>query len=155
MADSGKVKILAKNRKARFQYSVEDTIECGIALKGTEVKSMREAKFSFTDAFAEIRDTSVILQNLHINLYKFGNINNHDPDRKRRLLLHKDQIKRLKRKVDEKGYTLVPLSFLLKNGLVKVELGVCKGKKMYDKREDIKTRDLQRETQREFKHNLR
>jgi SsrA-binding protein len=144
-------KNLASNRKAFFDYSVEEKLECGIELVGTEVKSLKDGKFSFADSYAKIENDQLWLEGLHITPYVFGNINNHDPDRLRRLLVHKKEIKRLRRKVMEKGLTLIPLAFYLLHGLVKLELGVCRGKKLYDKREVIKNRDLNREIQREFK----
>ena len=147
-------KLLADNRKARFNYLVLDSLECGIALQGTEVKSMRAGKFSFTDAYARIRNGQLWLAGFHITPYEFGNIFNHEPVRERRLLAHKDEIKRLQRKVDEKGLTLVPLKFYLKGGLVKLELGVCQGKKLHDKRQSIKERDDRRAADREFKQRL-
>ena len=147
-------KILADNRKARFNFMVLDSLECGIALQGTEVKSMRAGKFSFTDAYARIRNGELWLVGFHITPYEFGNIFNHEPVRERRLLAHKDEIKRLQRKVDEKGLTLVPLKFYLKGGIVKLELGVCQGKKLHDKRQSIKERDDKRAADREFKQRL-
>ena len=146
-------KIIAENRKARFNYTVEDSLECGIALLGTEVKSVKEGQISFADSFALIENGEVWLQNFHIAQYMFSSIFSHDPDRKKKLLLHKEQIKRLTRKVEEKGCTLIPLDFYLKNGIVKVNLGICKGKKLFDKRADIKDRDVKRELAREFKEN--
>jgi SsrA-binding protein len=145
------VKSIAQNRKARFNYEVEDSIECGIALEGTEVKSVRAGNISFPDAFAEIVGGEVWLRGLHIAEYVYSSIFNHDPDRPKKLLLHRDEIKRLTRKVDEKGYTLIPLDFYLKNGIVKVNLGICKGKKLFDKRSDIRDRDMKRDIQREFR----
>ena len=147
-------KIIAENRKARFNYTITETIECGIELQGTEVKSVKSGNISFPDSFALIENNEVFLQNLHISEYSFSSIFNHDPDRKKKLLLHKDEIKRLKRKVDEKGVTLVPLDFYLKRGLVKVTLGLCKGKKLFDKRADIKDRDVKRDMEREFRKKL-
>ncbi|MDR2898237.1 MAG: SsrA-binding protein SmpB [Spirochaetaceae bacterium] len=147
-------KLIAKNRKAHFNYSIEDTIECGIELKGTEVKSVKEGSLAFPDGFAEIIRDEVWVKNLHISEYVYSSIFNHDPDRPKKLLLHKEEIKRLKRKVEEKGFTLIPLDFYLKNGRVKVTLGVCKGKKMFDKRADIRDRDLNRDIQREFRKKL-
>lgn len=144
---SGK-KILAVNRKARYNYAVEDTLECGIELRGTEVKSMKERSFSFSDAYAKITDGELWLVGLHVTPYKFGNIYNHEPDRTRKLLVHRQEIKRLSRKVNERGLTLIPLSFYLSRGMVKLELGICKGKRMVDKREDIKRRDLKRDADR-------
>ncbi len=153
MAKEG-IKILADNRKARYNYLVLDSLECGIALQGTEVKSLRSGKFSFTDAYARIENNQLWLVGLHITPYEFGNIFNHVPDRKRRLLAHKDEINRLRRKVDEKGLTLVPLKFYLKGRLVKLEIGVCQGKKLHDKRQSIKERDDKRSMDREFKQRL-
>jgi SsrA-binding protein len=147
-------KIIAINRKARHDYAVDDRYECGIELFGTEVKSFRDGKISFPDAWAEVVQGEVWLRSLHVAENPFSSIFNHDPDRKKRLLLHKQEIKRLSRKVEEKGYTLIPLSFYFKKGRVKVELGVCKGKKLYDKRADIRDRDLKREVSREFRHGL-
>lgn len=152
MAESRK--IIAQNRKAHFNYTIEDKIECGIALEGTEVKSVRDGNVSFNDSFALIENGEVWVQNFHIAEYMFSSVFNHDPDRKKKLLLHKEEIKRLQRKVEEKGYTLIPLDFYLKNGLVKLTLGVCKGKKQFDKRADIKDRDEKREIAREFRSNL-
>ena len=146
------VKIIAQNRKARHDYSVDDRYECGIELLGTEVKSFREGKISFPDAWAEVVNGEVWLRSLQVAENPFSSVFNHDPDRKKRLLLHKDEIKRLARKTEDKGYTLIPLSFYFKKGKVKVELGLCKGKKVYDKRADIRERDLKREVSREFRH---
>ncbi len=155
MADNSKNlarKIIAQNRKARFNYTIEDTIECGVVLEGTEVKSVKAGTISFADSFAVIENGEVWVQNFHISEYSYSSVFNHNPDRKKKLLLHKDEIKRLQRKVDEKGYTLVPLEFYLKNGRVKLALGVCKGKKQFDKRADIRDRDINREIAREFKN---
>ena len=148
-------KIIAENRKARFDYFIEDTYECGIALEGTEVKSVKNGNISFPDAFAEINNGEVWVKNFHISEYSFSSIFNHDPDRPKKRLLHADEIKRITRRVEEKGCTLIPLDFYLKDGRVKVTLGVCKGKKQYDKRAAIKDRDVQRDIQREFAGKLR
>ena len=148
-------KIIAENRKARFDYFIEDTYECGIVLEGTEVKSVKNGNISFPDAFAEITNGEVWVKNFHISEYSFSSIFNHDPDRPKKLLLHAEEIKRIPRRVEEKGCTLIPLDFYLKNGRVKLTLGVCKGKKMYDKRASIKERDVQRDIQREFAGKLR
>lgn len=148
-------KIIAENRKARFNYFVEESYECGIVLEGTEVKSVKNGSVSFPDGFAEIKRNEIWVRNFHISEYSYSSIFNHDPDRPKKLLLHKEEIKRLTRKVEEKGYTLIPLDIYLKNGRVKLNLGVCKGKKLFDKRDTIKTRDLQRETQREIAKELR
>lgn len=147
-------KTIAVNRKARHDYTVDDRYECGIELLGTEVKSFRDGKISFPDAWAEVAQGEIWLRSLHVAENPFSSIFNHDPDRKKRLLLHKQEIKRLTRKVEEKGYTLIPLSFYFKKGRVKVELGLCKGKKVYDKRADIRDRDLKRDISREFRHGL-
>ena len=148
-------KIIAENRKARFDYFIEDTYECGIVLEGTEVKSVKNGNISFPDAFAEIINGEVWVKNFHISEYSFSSIFNHDPDRPKKLLLHAEEIKRLTRRVDEKGCTLIPLDFYLKDGRVKVTLGVCKGKKLFDKRAAIKDRDVKRDIQREFAGKLR
>lgn len=147
-------KVIAVNRKARHDYAVDDRYECGIELLGTEVKSFRDGKISFPDAWAEAVQGEIWLRSLHVAENPFSSIFNHDPDRKKRLLLHKQEIKRLSRKVEEKGYTLIPLSFYFKKGRVKVELGLCKGKKVYDKRADIRERDVKREISREFRQGL-
>jgi SsrA-binding protein len=147
-------KIIAVNRRARHDYAVDDRYECGIELQGTEVKSFRDGKISFPDAWGEVISGEVWLRSLHIAENPFSSIFNHDPDRKKRLLLHREEIKRITRKVDEKGYTLIPLSFYLKKGRVKVELGLCKGKKSYDKRADIRERDMKRDVAREFRQKL-
>lgn len=144
MSNDEKVKTLLVNKKARFNFFIEETIECGIELQGTEVKSLRENRFSFGDSYARIKDNQLWLIALHISPYTFGNLNNHDPDRDRKLLAHKEEIRKLRKKVEEKGFTLVPVRLYLKNGLIKVELGICRGKKLFDKRETIKQRDLER-----------
>lgn len=148
-------KYIAENRKARFNYSIEETYECGIELQGTEVKSVKNGSISFPDSFAEIINGEIFLKNFHISEYSFSSIFTHNPDRPKKLLLHKEEIKRLTRKVEEKGFTLIPLNFYLKNGKVKATLGVCKGKKAFDKRETIKNRDIDRDIQREFSNKLR
>jgi SsrA-binding protein len=148
-------KIIAENRKARFDYSIEETYECGIELQGTEVKSVKNGNISFPDSFAEIINGEVWLKNFHISEYAYSSIFNHNPDRPKKLLLHKEEIKKITRKVEEKGNTLIPINFYLKNGRVKLTLGVCKGKKMFDKRATIKNRDIERDIQREFSKNLR
>ncbi len=144
-------KIIAVNRKARHDYSVEESFECGIVLMGSEVKSIRAGKISFPDAWAEVLENEIWLRSFHISENPFSSVFNHDPDRKKKLLLHREEIKRIKRKVEERGFTLIPLSFYFKNGRVKVELGLCKGKKAFDKRSDIRDRDIQRDIEREFR----
>jgi SsrA-binding protein len=148
------VKVIAVNRKARHDYTIDDSYECGIELLGTEVKSFRDGKISFPDAWAEVARNEVWLHSLWISENPFSSIFNHDPDRKKKLLLHRDEIKRITRKTEEKGYTLIPLSFYFKKGRVKVELGLCKGKKQYDKRADIRERDIKRDVAREFRRGL-
>jgi len=148
-------KIIAENKKARFDYFIEDTYKCGIVLEGTEVKSVKNGNISFPDSFAEIINGEIWVKNFHISEYSYSSIFNHNPDRPKKLLLHKEEIKRLIRKVEEKGYTLIPINFYLINGRVKTTLGVCKGKKQYDKRATIKDRDVQRDIQREFSTKLR
>ena len=148
------VKTIAVNRKARFDYSIDETCECGIELLGTEVKSFRDGKISFPDAWAEVINREIWLRSLRIAENPFSSVFNHDPDRKKKLLLHRAEIKRIARKTEEKGYTLIPLAFYFKNGRVKVELGLCKGKKQYDKRADIRERDIKREVSREFRGKL-
>ncbi len=149
--NNASVKTIAQNRKARFNYSVDDSIECGIVLEGTEVKSVRAGNVSFPDAFAEIRSGELWLIGFHVTPYVYSSIFNHDPDRPKKLLAHRDEIKRLNRKVEEKGFTLIPLEVYLKGGIVKVQIGICKGKKLFDKRADIRDRDVKREIQREFR----
>jgi SsrA-binding protein len=153
-AMKGNGKVIAVNRKARFDYTVDDTYECGIELLGTEVKSFRDGKISFPDAWAEVSGGEVWLNSLRIAENPFSSVFNHNPDRKKKLLLHREEIKRITRKTEEKGYTLIPLSFYFRNGRVKVELGLCRGKKMYDKRADIRERDIKREVSREFRGKL-
>ena len=137
-----------KNKKANFDYFIEETIECGIELKGTEIKSLRNGSGDLKDTFALIRNGEVFLHNMYIAKYEEGNIFNHDERRTRKLLLHKNEIKKLKEKVDREGYSLVPLKAYLVKNRVKILLGLGKGKKLYDKRETIKERDLKREAQR-------
>ena len=141
-------KMEIKNKKANFDYFIEETIECGIELRGTEIKSLRNGSGDLKDTFALIRNGEVFLHNMYIAKYEEGNIFNHDERRTRKLLLHKHEIKKLKEKIDREGYSLVPLKAYLVKNKVKVLLGVGKGKKLYDKRETIKERDLKREAQR-------
>lgn len=140
----GGVKILASNRKARHDFFIEDTIEAGIVLTGTEVKSIRQGKLNLKDSYASIDNGEIYLNNMHISPYEQGNIYNVDPVRKRKLLLHKREIRKLNQELTLKGLTLVPLSVYLKDGKVKVELATAKGKKLYDKRDDIAKKDAER-----------
>jgi SsrA-binding protein len=146
------VKVLSVNKKARYNYAIDESLECGIVLEGTEVKSIRLNKFSYSDAYCRIIKNEPWLIGFHIAMYDFGNINNHEPEKNRKLLVHKDELKKLTRKVDEKGFTLIPLKVYLKKGLIKVEVGICKGKKNYDKRAVIKERDLNKDAAREMKN---
>ena len=136
---------LAENRKARHDYFVEETIEAGIALVGTEVKSIRAGKCNLKDCYADVRNGEVFIYNMHISPYEQGNIFNVDPLRERKLLLHKNEINKLSKLIELEGVALVPLKIYFKKNKAKVLLGVCKGKKLYDKREVIKKRDLERE----------
>lgn len=145
------IKVITTNKKARFQYEIVEQIEAGIVLQGTEVKSLRLGKVNLKDSFATIKDGEAFLYNMHISPYEQGNIYNHDPERVRKLLLHRQEIKRLTGKVQEKGMTLVPLKIYFKEGRVKVELGLGRGKRFADRRQDIARRDQERELQREFK----
>lgn len=147
----GGIKVLGVNRKARFNYSIEETFECGLSLVGTEVKSIKDGRISFADSYALVQNDELWLIDFHVTPYAYGNRVNHDPLRKRKLLVHRKEIKRLKRLTDEKGLTLVPLKFYLKRGFVKCELGIAKGKKLFDKRDDIRKRDQKRELEREFR----
>lgn len=147
--------MIANNKKARHDYFIEDTYEAGIALVGTEVKSLRQGNCSIKQAFVKIKDGQVDIYGMHINPYEKGNIFNKDPLRIRRLLLHKNEISKIVGKINEKGYTLVPLEVYFKGSLVKVSVGLAKGKKLADKRQDIKKKDLAREASRDYKMNLR
>ncbi|GAA3851377.1 MULTISPECIES: SsrA-binding protein SmpB [Amycolatopsis] len=141
-------KVIASNRRARHDYAVLDTYEAGIALVGTEVKSLRAGRASLVDAFATVDDGEVWLRNLHIPEYEHGTWTNHESRRKRKLLLHRGEIEKLIGKTKEGGLSLVPLSMYFKDGKVKVELALAKGKKAYDKRQDLAKRDAQREISR-------
>ena len=151
MNEQTTIKTIAVNRKARHEYSIVQSYEAGIALTGTEVKSIRANKLTMGDGYAVIRDFEIWLINVHINEYTQGNLNNHDPMRDRKLLLNKSEIRKIKFRVEEKGFTLVPLSIYLKNGKVKIELALAQGKKEYDKREAIAKKDFQRAQERKIK----
>ena len=146
------MKVVATNRKAYHDYEVLETYEAGIVLKGTEVKSAKQGRINLKDSYAKIENGEIFLLNAHISPYSHGNVYNHDPRRTRKLLLHKKEIMRLYGKVKEKGLTLIPLKAYIKNGKIKIELGLCKGKKVYDKRAEIKKRDLEREMRYEMKY---
>lgn len=152
MPTSSGVKRIAENRKARHEYFVMETYECGIELKGTEVKSLRAGAVNLKDSYATFsRDMQIYIQGMHISPYEKGNIFNKDPLRERKLLMHRYEINKLKGKIQEKGYTLVPLQVYFKGSLVKVEIGLARGKKLYDKRADIAKKDQRRELEKEFK----
>ena len=139
------------NRKARFNYEIIDTIECGIVLKGTEIKSIRDGKANIKDNYGIIRNNEVYILNMHISPYENGGVFNHQETRTRKLLLHKKEILKLKNKLELEGFTLIPLKLYFVNGKAKIELGLCKGKKLYDKREDSKKRDVERELAKKYK----
>jgi len=145
------IKVIAQNRKARHDYFIEEVYETGIALKGTEVKSIRGGKINLKDGYARVENSEVFLYNVHISPYEQGNIFNTDPLRVRKLLLHKREIRKLIGYVQQKGYSLIPLRVYMKNGLVKVELAVARGKAKYDKRQDIAKRDADRKIQKELR----
>ncbi len=146
------IKLIANNKKAYHDYFVEEKYECGIELAGTEVKSLRDGKCSVKEAFVRIRDGQVYIYGMNIPPYEKGNIFNRDPLRIRKLLMHRQEIRKLTGKIAQQGYTLVPLQVYFKGSLVKVEIGLCKGKKLYDKREDIAKKDQKREAARNFKN---
>lgn len=145
------IKIIATNKKAWHNYIIESEYEAGIVLTGTEVKSIRQGRVSFQDAYADVKNNELFLRQLHITPYKYAYYSNHEPLRTRKLLLHRYEIKKLLGKIKEKGYTLVPLKIYFKKDKIKILIGLCKGKKLYDKRETIKQRDLKREMDREHK----
>ncbi len=154
MKDAGR-KIVCQNRKARHDYEILETVEAGIALTGTEVKSMRDGRVNLTDAYARIDDEEAFLHNMHVSPYENGGRFNHEPTRTRKLLLHKGEIRRLFGKVQIKGLTLVPLAVYFQKGKVKVEIGVARGKKQVDRREDVATREAKREMERAMKRERR
>ncbi|NLJ98546.1 MAG: SsrA-binding protein SmpB [Tissierellia bacterium] len=151
----GNAKIVASNRKARHEFFIEDTIEAGLVLKGTEVKSIRQGRINVKESYAAIENGEAYIYNMHISPYEQGNIYNVDPIRKRKLLLHKREIRRLQAAVMQKGYTLVPLTVYIKDGLVKLELAIAKGKKLYDRRQDIAKRDAERRMQQHLSEKYR
>ncbi|WP_427338874.1 SsrA-binding protein SmpB [Caloranaerobacter sp. DY30410] len=148
MGKGNNIKIIARNKKARHDYFIEETFEAGIVLTGTEVKSIRQGKVNLKDSYAVVENGEVFINNMHISPYEQGNIYNTDPLRKRKLLLHKREINKLIGYTTQKGYSLIPLSIYIKNGLVKLELSIAKGKKLYDKRHDIAKRDAERRIQK-------
>ena len=144
-------KIIANNKKAFYDYFIEDKYEAGIELVGTEVKSLRMGKCSIKEAFVRIQKGEVFIYGMHISPYEKGNIFNRDPLRARKLLLHRYEIRKIEGQIAQKGYTLVPLNVYLKGSLMKVEIGLAKGKKQYDKRQDIAKKDQRREAEKQFK----
>ena len=151
-----KIKIIAQNKKASFNYFLSEFTECGIALQGTEIKSLKNGNANIKDSYAVIKNDEVFLLNMHISEYKEGNIFNHSETRTRKLLLNKKEIFKLRDKVNLDGLTLIPLKLYFKENKAKILLGVCKGKKNYDKRESIKKKDLDREVKKQYKNfNLR
>lgn len=151
----GEGNLIAQNRKARHDYSVFETFEAGIVLKGTEIKSIRQRRVNLKDGFARVRDGEAYLMNVHISPYDQGNIFNHDPLRTRKLLLHKKQIIKIATEMKNPGVTLIPLKIYIKDGFAKVLLGLAKGKKQYDKREDLKRKDMNREINRALRDKQR
>lgn len=151
MAKEKGSRLIANNKKAYHDYFIEETYEAGIALHGTEVKSLRMGKCSIKESFVRIENEEVYIYGMHISPYEKGNIFNRDPLRVKKLLLHKNEIRKIKGKIAEKGYTLVPLKVYFNRSLVKVEIGLAKGKKLYDKRQDIAKKDQRREAERDFK----
>lgn len=151
MSDS--IKVIANNKRASFEYFIEDKYEAGIVLDGCEVKSVRAGKININDSYAVIKGNEIFLIGSHIAQYDKGSYNNKDSTRTRKLLLHKYEINRLRGKTEAKGYTLVPLKVYFKDALIKVEIGLCMGKKLYDKRRSIKDKEERRKIQRVFKEN--
>ena len=145
------IKIIAENRKARFNYFIEDRMEAGLVLKGTEVKSLRQGRANLTDAYARIKNGELYVHQMHISPYPFAYYNNHDPLRVRKLLLHKREIRKLYGKLNERGFSLIPLRLYFREGKVKLLLGLAKGKKQHDKRETIRRRDEKRDLDRQRK----
>lgn len=153
--DNQGFKLIANNKKAYHEYFIEDKYEAGVELHGTEVKSLRMGKCSLKEAFVRIENGQVYVYQMHISPYEKGNIFNRDPLRPKKLLLHKSEIRKLEQAIKENGYTIMPLQVYLKGGLVKVEIGLAKGKKLYDKRADIAKKDMRREAERDFKVRMR
>ncbi len=151
--DPKHIKIIAENRKARYNYFIDDEFEAGMVLKGTEVKSLRGGRANIKDSYARIKNGEVFLYQMHIGEYPFAYYDNHEPLRVRKLLLHQREIKKLYAKVNEKGFSLVPLKMYFKNGKVKVLIAVARGKRSFDKRESIKRKDAKRELDRARKEN--
>ncbi|MBE0574783.1 MAG: SsrA-binding protein SmpB [Desulfuromonadales bacterium] len=149
------IKIIANNKKAYHEYFVDEVFEAGLALQGTEVKAVRMGQVSIKEAYCRIRNGEVFVDNMNISPYEQGNRENHDPLRQRKLLLHRPEIDKLIKKVDEKGLTLVPTKIYFKGRLAKLEIGVCRGKKLYDKRESLKSKQANREANRAMRDHLK
>ncbi|MFO7839322.1 MAG: SsrA-binding protein SmpB [Desulfosalsimonadaceae bacterium] len=149
--DNEHIKIVTENRKARHEFTINDEIEAGMVLRGTEVKSLREGRANLKDAYGKIKNGELYVYQMHISPYPFAHHDNHEPGRPRKLLLHKSELKRLLGKVQEKGFTLVPLRVYFKNGKAKIKIALARGKRKYDKRRAIKERELKREMDREKK----
>ena len=146
------IKPVAQNKKAYHDYFVEETYECGLCLKGTEVKSMRQGRVNLKESFAMVRGTEVFAEGMHISPYEQGSFSNSDPLRPKKLLLHKSEIRKLSGLVSRQGYTLIPLKVYLKDGRMKLEIAICRGKKLYDKRDTMAKRDAQRDMERSMKN---
>ena len=155
MAKLKGIKPLVQNRRARHDYFVEETYECGMELKGTEVKSIRQGRANLKESYARVRGGEVFVDGMHISPYEQGNIFNTDPLRPKRLLLHKSEIRKLQGQVSRQGYTLVPLQLYLKDGRVKLELGVCRGKQLHDKRDAIAEQDAMRDIERAMRQGMK
>ncbi|MBQ7266051.1 MAG: SsrA-binding protein SmpB [Firmicutes bacterium] len=155
MADKEKTKLIAQNKKAYHDFFIEETFQCGIALTGTEVKSMRAGRCNLKDSYVTVDGGQAFIKGMHISPYEFGNIFNHDPMADRRLLLHKYEINKLIGAVTRDGYTIVPLRVYFKGSYVKVDIAIAKGKKLYDKRADIAKKDMQREAARDFRESFK
>ena len=155
MAKDNSERLIANNKKAYHDFFIDEKYEAGLSLAGTEVKSLRMGQCSIKEAYVGIEDGEIYVYHMHINPYERGNIFNKDPLRTRKLLMHKNEILKLSHQIKEKGYTLMPLKVYFKNGKVKIEIGLARGKKNYDKREDIKKRDQQREAEKDLKISLR
>ena len=151
MADKNSIKIIAQNKKAYHDYFVDEKYEAGVELFGTEVKSIRAGKVNVKESYCDIKDGEIFVVGMHISPYEQGNIFNKDPMRPKKLLLHKREILKLFGLVSQKGYTLIPLQVYLKNSRVKIEIGLCRGKKLYDKREDMARNDAKRDMERAFR----
>jgi SsrA-binding protein len=149
------IKIICQNKQARRNFFIDDTYEAGMVLVGTEVKALREGRANLTDSYAAVKDDEVFLHDMHISPYTHGNRYNHEPRRRRKLLLHRREIRRIYGKTREKGFALIPLKVYFKNGKAKVEIGIGKGKKLYDKREDLKRRDDTRDMERALREKHR